>query len=417
MTEYGLVGERLGHSFSPEIHAKIADYKYELIEVPRDEIDGFFERKEFKGLNVTIPYKETVIPHLDAVDEAAGEIGAVNTVVNENGRLTGYNTDFVGMLSAMLRAGILPVGKKVLICGTGGTSKTAAYTAKQLGAKEAVFLSRTARNGAVTYEEAYKEHSDAGIIINATPCGMYPDNFSSPIDISRFPALSGVFDAVFNPLRTKLVVDARRRGIPACCGLYMLISQAIRASELFRGRTCSKGLAEAVYRALLLSKENVVLIGMPSSGKTTVGGAVASLLGRELADTDELIVKSEGESIPDIFAKNGEEYFRDAETRAIKELSKKQGAVIATGGGAVLREENVDALRQNGRLYFLDCPLEALEATRDRPLSGDRESLEKLYRERQDIYLAACDVRTERASSPEETAQTIVNEFTSGREI
>ena len=416
MIEYGLVGERLGHSYSPEIHSMIADYKYELIEVPPSGIDAFFDERGFMGLNVTIPYKETVIPHLDEIDDAAREIGAVNTIVNRGGKLTGYNTDWIGMQMAMLRAGVLPSGKKVLICGTGGTSKTAAYVARQLGAKSAVFLSRSKKEGCSTYEEAASLHRDAGIIINATPCGMYPDDASSPIDISAFPELSGVFDAVFNPLKTNLVLDAAARGIPAAGGLFMLVAQAIAASEKFTGRVCSKGLHEKVYGDVLKNRENIVLTGMPSSGKSTVGAAIAKSLGRELVDTDALIFEAEGRSIPEIFASDGEDYFRDAESLAINKASQKQGVVIATGGGAVLRAQNVRALRRNGRIYFLDRSLEKLVATSDRPLSSDKGALEARYRERIDIYRCVCDAAIDSDGTVEEAAKSILEEFDSRRD-
>ena len=413
MTEYGLVGEKLSHSYSPEIHKRMADYDYKLIEVARDEIDSFFDKKEFLGLNVTIPYKQTVIPHLDFIDEAARGIGAVNTVVNDGGTLRGYNTDWLGMQAAILRAGIVPAGKKVLICGTGGTSKTAAYVASQLGASETVFLSRTGRNGAATYEEAYRSHSDAGIIINTTPSGMYPHADDTPIDISRFPSLSGVFDAIYNPIRTNLVVEATRRGIPAAGGLYMLVFQAVKASELFTGRACSKGLADSICRELLREKENVVLIGMPSSGKTSVGKILAERLGRELVDTDELIKDAEGREISDIFTEHGEEYFRNAERNAVKSASALQGKVIATGGGAVLNCGNVAALKRGGRIYFLDRPLELLTATSDRPLSSDAASLKARYNERIAIYRGACDVTVDSSGTVDEAARIIEEDFIS----
>ena len=416
MIEYGLVGERLGHSFSPEIHKLIAGYRYDLIELRPEELKDFFVRKEFCAVNVTIPYKEAVIPLLDAIDDAAKEIGAVNAVVNKDGALYGYNTDCYGMMSAMLREEILPVGKKVLICGTGGTSKTAAYVARELGAKEVIRLSRSGKNGSATYEEAYETHVDAGIIINTTPCGMFPDNASSAIDIAEFPYLSGVFDAVYNPLRTPLVLEAKRRGIHAAGGLYMLVSQAVRASELFVGRVCSKGLAERVYGDIIKQKENVVLIGMPSSGKTTVGHIVADMLGRELVDTDEEINKCQGKSPAKIISEYGEERFRQIEADVIKDLSKDQGKVIATGGGAVLRAENVNMLRQNGRIYFLDRPLGMLEATDDRPLSSDRGQLKKLYEERIGIYSSVCDAKIDSSATPEACAVAITEDFSNGRQ-
>jgi len=411
MIGYGLVGERLGHSFSPEIHRVLGGYDYELIEISRDKIDDFFKARAFRGLNVTIPYKETVIPHLDEIDSAAREIGAVNTVVMRDGHLCGFNTDWIGMQRAILRAGIEIDGKKVLICGTGGTSKTALYVAKQLGAAEIYRISREKKEGCITYDEAYRDHTDAGVIINTTPCGMFPDNFSTAVNTERFPSLTGVFDAVFNPLRTKLVIDAEYRGVKAAGGLFMLVSQAKAASEIFRGIKCGKGADEAIYKKLLQQKENIVLIGMPSSGKTTVGKELASKLGRELIDIDAEIVRSEGRTIAEIFAACGEEYFREAEQSAIREISRRQGIIIATGGGAVLCRSNIDALRQNGRIYFLDRDLQKLIATSDRPLSSDRAALETRYRERIDIYNEVCDVKIDSNGSIGDAVSQIKNDF------
>lgn len=409
--KYGLVGERLSHSFSPEIHKALGGYEYGLIEISKEEVASFFKKREFSAVNVTIPYKETVIPLLDEISEAAREIGAVNTVINKDGRLFGYNTDCIGMMNAIFRVGIDIKDKKVLICGSGGTSKTALYVAKILGASEVYRLSRTERDGCITYEAAYNDHADAGIIINTTPLGMYPDLTGCPLDISRFEKLSGVFDAVFNPLRTNLVLSARERKIPADGGLFMLVSQAAKASELFLGCEIPSEKTEKVYRELFEKKENIVLVGMPSSGKTTVGNLISEATGRRSAGTDEVIRENEGTEIPEIFERYGEAYFRDCESRAVSEFSKIRGAVIATGGGAVLRDENVNNLRKNGRIYFIDRSLEKLICTSDRPLSKDREQLERLYRERIDIYRAVCDVIIDGDGTAEEVANTILKDF------
>ena len=410
MTEYGLVGEALSHSHSPEIHEMLSGKEYALIEVPRDEIDAFFDKRDFVGINVTIPYKQTVIPHLDMIDSVASEIGAVNTVVNRGGKLTGYNTDHEGMSAAISRAGIELSGKKVMILGTGGTSRTAEYVAKRGGAKEMVKVSRSGRDGAVTYDDAYRLHSDADVIINSTPCGMYPDTDASPIDITRFPSLNGVFDAIYNPLKTRLITDAESAGIPCSGGLYMLVYQAVRSSEYFNGKKYPDGTADEVYSYLYRKLENVVLIGMPSSGKTTVGRIVAHSLGREFFDTDVIIERNEGKSIPDIFKEYGEEYFREAEAKAVREVSSRQSCVIATGGGAVLKEENVEKLRQNGKLYFLDRPLDELIATADRPLSSDRAALEERWRERYGIYRSVCDMIIDSSGGAEDAALEILND-------
>lgn len=418
MMEYGLVGEKLGHSFSPEIHAGLADYKYELCEVPKDKIDEFFEKREFSGLNVTIPYKETVIPHLNFISDEAREIGAVNTVVNRDGKLYGYNTDFYGMKALAEKNGISMEGRKVLVAGNGGTSKTALYTAKACGAREVYRLSRRPAEGCITYEEALKNHTDAEIIINTTPAGMYPrldGDDSIALEPEKFPRLEGVIDAVFNPLRTNLVARAEKMGVRAVGGLYMLVAQAAYASEIFTGRKVDPALTDEIFTSLERAKENIVLSGMPACGKSCIGKKISRSLDREFFDTDEYIVKKAGKTIPEIFQEDGEAAFRDIESEVIKELSAKGGVVIATGGGAVLREENMLSLKRNGRIFFIDRSLEKLIVTDDRPLSSNRESLEKRYRERIDIYRSTADVTVDGDGEVYEVAGMIKKEFFKGK--
>ena len=393
--EYGLIGEKLGHSFSREIHEKLRGYAYELKELRPEEVGAFLTAREFRGINVTIPYKETVIPYLDEIDEAAREIGAVNTVVNRGGKLYGYNTDFFGMRELMLREGIDPAGKKVLVLGSGGTSKTAMTVAKSLGASVVLRVSRQKRDDCITYEEARAEHADAEIIINATPVGMYPNTDASPVDLADYPKLSGVVDAIYNPLRTKLVLAAKACGIRATGGLFMLVGQAAAAAEHFTGVPGNPADVARVYGELLSQKENLVITGMPGVGKTTVGKLIAKHHDREFVDCDDVIVERAGCDIPTIFATQGEKAFRDLESAVIRELSATGGKVIAPGGGAVLRPENVEALRANGRIIFLDRPLSSIAATEGRPLSANREALEARYRERYPIYCATCDAHVE----------------------
>ena len=393
--EYGLIGEKLGHSFSREIHEKLRGYVYELKELRPEEVGAFLTAREFRGINVTIPYKETVIPYLDEIDEAAREIGAVNTVVNRGGKLYGYNTDFLGMRELMLREGIDPAGKKVLVLGSGGTSKTAMTVAKSLGASVVLRVSRQKRDDCITYEEARAEHADAEIIINATPVGMYPNTDASPVDLADYPKLSGVVDAIYNPLRTNLVLAAKACGIRATGGLFMLVGQAAAAAEHFTGVPGDPADVARVYGELLSQKENLVITGMPGVGKTTVGKLIAKHHGREFVDCDDVIVERAGCDIPTIFATQGEKAFRDLESAVIRELSATGGKVIAPGGGAVLRPENVDALRANGRIIFLDRPLSSITATEGRPLSANREALEARYRERYPIYCGTCDAHVE----------------------
>lgn len=391
--EYGCIGARLGHSFSKEIHALLADYRYELTEVAAADLPAFMRTADFKAINVTIPYKQDVIPYLSWVSPEAARIGAVNTIVNKNGRLSGYNTDFFGILSAMRRMGFPSLaGKKILILGTGGTSLTAMAVAEHLSAREIVRVSRTAKEGAVTYAEAREKHADAQILFNASPSGMYPNAEDAPLlSLSDFPALEGVFDAVYNPLRTRLILEAEARGITAIGGLYMLVAQAFRAVEIFLDTALPAEKMEDTYRSILREKENVVLIGMPSCGKTSVGRVLAEKLGRRLVDLDALIVEKAGRSIPEIFATEGETAFRDIESEVILSLAAENGLVIATGGGAVLREENRRRLKQNGRLYFLDRPVELLMPTADRPTASTAAAILRRYEERYPIYTAAAD--------------------------
>ena len=409
--EYGLIGEKLGHSFSKEVHNRLFDYDYTLKEIAREDLDAFMTARDFRAINVTIPYKQDVIPYLHKIDDNAEKIGAVNTVVNKGGKLYGYNTDFLGLLALIEKNGIELEGKKVLILGSGGTSKTAFAVAEHKNAREILRVSRTAREGGITYEDAYKYHSDAQIIINTTPCGMYPNIGESPIDIDKFDCLSGMVDAIYNPLDTALIVAAKRRGIKATGGLYMLVAQAAFAVELFLDIRLDRGKIDEVYNAIYQSKRNIVLIGMPGSGKTTVGKLLADSLGREFIDTDERIKSHERCEIADIFARVGEKGFRDIESQIIKQVASVSGAVIATGGGAVLREQNVNLLRGNSKIYFIDRPLEQITATPDRPLSSNREALEARYRERYPIYCAAADIKIDNLSDAQEAAEKIAKSF------
>ena len=415
---YGLIGEHLPHSYSKEIHNKLASYDYDLVELTHEELDGFMRAREFRAINVTIPYKQDVIPYLETIDEHARMIGAVNTIVNRGGKLYGYNTDFFGMKTLIESIPLDLSGAKVLILGTGGTSKTALAVASDMGAREIVTVSRRTTDKTVSYEDACALHSDADIIINTTPCGMFPypdgneERAGTPIDLSHFPALRGVVDAIYNPLRPNLVLDARERGIPAEGGLLMLVAQAIRAVEIFLDTKLDHSAAARVCDEIRAQKENIVLTGMPGSGKSTVGVALAEALGREFFDADAEIVKSAGKTIPEIFAEVGEVGFRDIETAVIRDIAAKHvGCVISTGGGAILRDENMRALRRNGRVYFLDRPLELLLPTPDRPLSADNEALRRRHNERYERYCSTCDVRVDNSGKPEAAIDAIRKEF------
>ena len=408
MAKYGCIGKKLTHSFSKEIHAKLASYEYELIELAENEIDGFFRKKDFNAINVTIPYKQTVIPYLDSLSDVAERIGAVNTIVNKDGRLYGYNTDYYGMKALILKSGIELKGRKVLILGTGGTSKTARILAEDMGAGEILVVSRNKSENFITYEEAVTEHNDAQVIINTTPSGMYPDCESEPVDISAFTNPEGVIDAVYNPLQTNLVMKAKKKGIKAENGLYMLVMQAVVAVEKFLDTEISKETADKVFADILASKENIVLTGMPGSGKSTVG-KLLDIDGFTFVDTDEEIEKKCGCSIKELINDKGEKYFRDIETEVIKDISSKNCQIISTGGGAVLREENVDFLKRNGRIFFLDSDFSRLSPTDSRPLSDTKEKLTKLYNERIDIYKKTADIIVPDMSSAEKEAEFILN--------
>ncbi|MBE6633378.1 MAG: shikimate dehydrogenase [Ruminococcaceae bacterium] len=407
MKTYGCIGKKLSHSFSGEIHGRLADYTYELIELTEDEVRPFLEKQEFAAINVTIPYKQTVIPYLHSVSEIACRIGAVNTIVNRNGRLYGYNTDYHGMTALIRRAGLSLKGKKVLVLGTGGTSRTARVVAADLGAAEVITVSRRRSDAAVDYEDAVSLHSNAQIIINTTPSGMYPDCESKPISLSAFARLEGVIDAVYNPLRTNLVLDARAKGIRAEGGLYMLVMQAVVAVEKFLDTAIEADAANRVFASVLESKENVVLTGMPGSGKSTVGRLIQPK-GYEFIDTDREVERRCGCSLKELIAVRGETYFRDLETEVIREAASKGGRVISTGGGAILREENVRCLKRNGRLFFLDAPLSRLSATEDRPLSNTAEKLARLYDERIDLYRSTADVTVPDLETPEAEAEYVI---------
>lgn len=409
--KYGLIGEHLKHSYSCEIHAQIADYEYELHEIPPSGLGEFLKKREFNAINVTIPYKQDVIPYLDEISDTAKRIGAVNTIVNRNGRLYGDNTDFAGMLALAKHIGVDMKGRKVLILGTGGASKTGHALAEYMGAQSVFYVSRSGKDGSITYEQAVTEHSDAQIIINATPVGMFPKQDGRPIDISAFPKLEGVIDAIYNPLRTNLILDAQERGIPAEGGLYMLSAQAVHASAVFRDIPLDESLVDKAFKSVKNDKQSIVLIGMPSSGKTTVGRILSEKCGKQLADTDEYIVRKIGMPISDFFAKHGEAEFRKIEKETVAELSATGGRIIATGGGAVLDAENVRALKQNGVLVFLDRRPENLIATDDRPLASRRSALEKLYAERYDIYCAAAELHIDANTTPEAEADAILKEL------
>ncbi len=411
--KFGCIGNPLKHSYSKEIHNMLGDYEYELCELKPEELEHFFKDNDFKAVNVTIPYKKTVMDYIYRFDERALEIGSVNTVIMDclTGKHNGYNTDIYGIERLIIHANIEIKDKKVVILGTGGTAMTAAYVMKSLSAKEVILVSREKKEGAITYEELYLAHTDADVIINTTPVGMYPSNYKRVIDLGKFDSLSGVIDVIYNPLRTPLILDAMEKGIAAEGGLFMLVAQAVRASEIFINHAYTFNTCDEVYRKIVNAKENIVLIGMPASGKSTVGKLIAEKLNRKFVDIDALIVEKTGMPITEIFNSLGEEKFRELEAEVINEVAKESSLVIATGGGAVLKPENVYALKGNGKIYFIDRPLEKLDITEDRPLSSTPEKNAELYEKRYPIYKASCDVKIDVLGDAEAVAENIIEDF------
>ena len=413
---YGLLGEKLPHSFSKEIHEKLGRYTYELIEVEKENFAAFAEARDFTAINVTIPYKRDIMPYLATISEQAENIGAVNVVLNKCGTLHGYNTDFAGLRGLVLRAGFDLKGKTVLILGYGGTSRTAYAVCRDLGAKTVKFVKRKADETVISYADAARDYADAEYIINTTPCGMYPQTEETPFDgsgvsLADFKNVKGIVDVIYNPLRTRLINEAELAGIPAAGGLYMLVLQATEAAALFTGKTVPDEATEKIYKELALAKQNIVLTGMPGCGKSTVGAILAERMGRKFYDTDEEFTKKHG-TPADYIRTHGEHAFRDAESAVIAELCRETvGSVISTGGGAVLRRENVLALRGNGKIYFIDRDIADIIPTGDRPLSSDREMLEKRYAERYPIYTGTCDVHVKNDGTAEALAENIIADF------
>ena len=402
MADFCLIGKRLDYSYSKVVHNKLG-YDYDLTEVKEEELASFIRSGRYAGFNVTIPYKKAVIPFLDEISPEAKALGVVNLVMRDGDKLKGYNMDIRGMEYALKRTGVSLKGKKVLILGSGNTSETAEYLARENGAKEIVKISRS---GEDNYQNVGK-HKDAAYIINTTPVGTFPGNEDSLIDLSLFPVLEGVQEVIYNPFKTRLALQAEDRGLPVATGLDMLVGQAAYSAEKFRGVLPPEEEVDRIVKEILREDRNIVLIGMPSCGKTTVGRRLAERLGRAFVDVDEEIVKAHGD-IPSIFAKEGEDAFRIYESEVIAEVSKKHRLVIATGGGAVIKERNRLNLRQNGVVVYLRRELSALTDT-GRPLSqGGR--IKELFREREPIYNALAEIIVDNDKGIEDAVQTIIDE-------
>ena len=399
MDKFALLGEKLSHSYSKLIHNRLGGYKYELIETQKEGLEGIIKNNEFNGFNVTVPYKNEVIKYCDVLDETAEKLQSVNTIFKTGGKIYGYNTDLYGFKAMLAYHGIDVKGNKVMILGGGASSK---MVREVVGCQFSV----VSRNGAVNYNN-YQTHKDAEIIINTTPVGTYPNNLESLIDLSCFNNLYAAVDIIYNPARTMLLMSAAEKNIKTANGLYMLVAQAARAAEIFCGKKVSEKEINGIYRDIRNKNLNVILIGMPGSGKSAIGKLLSEKTGKPLIDTDAEIEKTEGKKIPEIFKEKGEEYFRKAESRAIAEAGKRQGGIIATGGGCVTKKENYYALKQNGIVFYVDRDLKLLELT-GRPLSKDFNALEGLYKTRAPLYERFADYKISNNGDINAAAEEIV---------
>ena len=401
--EYGLLGERLGHSFSPAIHRQLGDYSYQLVELPPDQVGPFLQAGKFRGLNVTIPYKKTVMAYCRELSPAAQRIGSVNTIVKRpDGSLYGDNTDYDGFLYLLQSAGAQVKGKKALVLGSGGAALTVRTVLGDLGAGSVVTISRS---GPDNYSNLDR-HRDAEIIVNATPVGMYPNTGTAPVDLNQFPCCKGVFDLIYNPAKTQLLLDGERLGMKYANGLGMLVAQAKAAAERFLDLEIPAARVAEITALMERRTKNLLLIGMPGCGKTTIGQELSRLLGRPLEDVDQRVVETAGCSIPEVFAQEGEAGFRLREHRALCEVAKESGRVIACGGGIVTRKENWDPMRQNSTVIYL-LRDQSLLPTGGRPMS-QTHALEELYRQRAPVYEQLADLTVDNRETPEETAREII---------
>lgn len=400
--ECGLLGRTLGHSYSPQIHGYLADYRYTLFEQEPEHVEAFLKSGTFQGLNVTMPYKQTVIPYLDELSPIAEALGAVNTIVRrKDGRLIGHNTDYFGFSYLLWASGLDVANKKVLVLGTGGASKPVIAVLREAGA-QVVSISRSGKDN----YETLSRHADAAAIVNTTPVGMFPGNGAAPLHLAGFPKLEVVLDIVFNPARTALLLEAEARGLIAMGGLRMLVAQAKESSEWFTGCAIPDEKIDQIYRILTTQMQNIVLIGMPGSGKTTIAALLGQVLRRNVVDADEAVVSLAGKSIPEIFSQDGEEAFRRLETQALGNLGKASGTILATGGGCITREENYPLLHQNSQIFWLQRDIHTLP-TDGRPLS-QAGSLEAMYEVRKPLYARFADHIIDNNGTPQETLAAIL---------
>lgn len=410
----GLIGAHLQHSYSKLIHESLTDYSYDLIELNAEEFDQFMKEKQFDAINVTIPYKEKVIPYLDELDDSAKVIGAVNTIVQKEGKLIGYNTDVYGFLQMMVLNHFEIKGKKVIVLGNGGACKAVCAALTQLEAKQIIKVKKNPSDETITYQECYALHADAEVIINTSPVGMYPNIHDCPIDLEHFKSLKSVGDVIYNPLRTKLLIKAQDKGCKVATGLMMLVAQAIQAIEIFTGKEVEKHLIEEVTYSLNKEKLNMVLIGMPGCGKSTLAKKLAKAQKMKLIEVDELIEERIQMPIKDFITSFGEEKFRDIESEVALEIAKETHCVISCGGGIIKRSSNMEALKMNGKLIFIDRDLDLLAVTDSRPLSSDSTKLKQLYEERIALYHQYSEATVQNNGSIKEAVKACLQQIERG---
>ena len=406
--DYGLIGRHLKHSFSKVVHERVESYNYLIKELEPEEIQSFMTRKNFKAINVTIPYKEEVIKYLDYISPEVEELGACNTIVRKDSKLYGYNTDILGLKETIIHNGFDFNSKRVMILGTGGASKAAIYVSKELGAKEIILVSRSKKDGVITYDELDKYYDKVDYIINATPVGMYPNNYAKPIELANFKSVLGVIDLIYNPLKTLLLMDAEILGIKCINGLYMLVSQALYSIDYFLDKETDKSIIPSLVNEIEREERNIVLIGMPTSGKTTMGQNLSKRLHKPHIDTDQLIIRKIWMPIKIYFKLNGEEKFRDIESEVIKEVSTQNSKIISTGGGSILREENMINLKMNSIIVFLDKDKDSLYLSSSRPLINDRSDIDRLYNERIELYRKYADITIKNNGDIKESVNMIL---------
>lgn len=414
--KFGLIGYPLGHSWSKEIHAHFIRHPYSMYELKEKELKEFLETKDFDGLNVTIPYKQEVIPFMDALDPACEKIGAANCIVNTDGKLKGYNTDYIGFRDMVVANEVSVNGCHVAVLGTGGASKAVSLALEELGAYVSL-VSRNKREGVITYEELYASQEKFQVIVNTTPVGMYPHCDDMPVDLERFSNLKAVIDIIANPLRTRLLFEAHVKGIQTLSGFEMLVRQAFAADELFTGKKLNHNLIVPCMNDLLEKRRNIVLIGMPTAGKTTVAQELGKALGKEIVEMDDEITDALGTTIRECFDTKGEAYFRSVETVVAKSHRDAKGEIISCGGGVIKTKETMRYLCENGIVVWIKRDLSYLYPSDSRPLSSSEEAIKKMYEERLPLYTKYSDITIENNGAVKKAVRKICKKAIGEKEV